>query len=137
MGSFSICIFFSFVYSLGMSEENRNATRYDDIGRIVCEEICPLPGVLDNISRTGCKVHFPVVLDIDLEGENEYEVSVMLPKKNTESPLKLMCLVQWVKQCENSTELGLKFLFSPDSNRFAEYIEDLEQAEKDSELDIV
>lgn len=118
-----------------MSDENRAATRYNDIGRIVCEEMSPLPGILVNISRTGCKVHFPLVITPD--AENEYEVSVMLPKKYNESPLKMMVQVQWIRDAENATDIGLKFLFSPDSARFNKYVAELEQEKQDSELDIV
>ena len=42
------------------SEENRKNHRYPEIGRVIAPELCALPGILDNISFDGCKIHFPV-----------------------------------------------------------------------------
>ena len=62
------------LYNIPMEQENRLHTRYEEIGRITAPEICALPGILDDISLTGCKVHysFPVVVDL----ENEYDVKL-------------------------------------------------------------
>ena len=115
-----------------MGIENRGAQRFDDIGKVVCTEICALPGGLDNISRTGFKVHFPLSVTVELE--NEYELRIALAKKPGEPPLVLMCQPQWVRECENVTEIGFKTLYSLDQNRYMEYIEELIEAENQDYL---
>lgn len=112
-------------------KENRIAERFDDMGKIICPELCAIPGSLVNISRTGMKVNFPVPVTIDLEAQNEYELKVALAKKIEDEPLVLVCVPMWVREVEHETEIGFKALFSPDQNRYMAYVAELEDAEKD------
>ena len=114
-----------------MKNDNRVAERYDDMGKIVCPELCALSGSLENISRTGLKIHFPVPVTIDLEAQNEYELRITLAKKIGEPPLVLVCVPQWVREVEHNTEIGMKALYSPDQNRYMAYITELESSEKE------
>jgi hypothetical protein len=61
-----------------METEKRNSTRFKEIGKITSQELCALPGILDDISASGLKVHyaFPVVVDL----ENEYDMENSFPK---------------------------------------------------------
>ena len=59
-----------------MDEENRQNVRYEEIGRVISPELCALPGILDNISATGCRVHFPVNVIVDLESEFDVKISL-------------------------------------------------------------
>ncbi|MCQ2598073.1 MAG: PilZ domain-containing protein [Treponema sp.] len=112
-------------------KENRVAERYDDMGKIDCQELCALPGSLINISKTGLKVHFPVPVTIDIEAQNEYQLKISLAKKIGEAPLVLVCVPQWVREVEHETEVGFKAMFSPDQNRYKAYIAELEEADKE------
>ena len=112
-----------------MEQENRLHTRYEEIGRITAPEICALPGILDDISLTGCKVHysFPVVVDL----ENEYDMEILPSSTADLTPLKLKCLPQWVKEQDGNTYIGFKVLYSPDANRLNEFINHLEELSED------
>ena len=113
-----------------MSEnENRQQTRFKEIGRIIAPEICALPGILDDISAAGCKVHYPFPVVVDLE--NEYELKIAPTRSQDETPLKLMCVPQWVNEKEGNTHIGFKILYSPDANRLAEFIAYLEKVSDD------
>ena len=117
-----------------MSEENRVATRYKEIGHVNAPELCALSGILDDISEQGIKIHynFPVVVDL----ENEYEVSV-LPSQNTSGkPLNLICVPQWVKESDGLTSIGFKVQFSPDANRLKDFIAYLKKISEDDFLEI-
>ena len=57
-----------------MDEENRQHTRYEEIGRVLAPELCALPGVLDDISVSGCKIHYSFPITVDLE--NEYDIKL-------------------------------------------------------------
>ncbi len=118
-----------------MSEENRQHTRFQEIGRIEAQEICALPGVLEDISSSGCKIHysFPVVIDL----ETEYEIKISPLHQAEQSPLKLICLPQWVNEQDGNTYIGFKILYSPDANRLASFITHLEDISKDQLPDIV
>lgn len=108
-----------------MCGDNRKAVRYDDIGRVDAPDICALPGVLDDISLTGCKVHFPIPVTIDME--NDYELRIKPSQKPALNPLVLICHPQWKKESDNESEIGFQVLRSPDSPQLAAYIEVLKQ----------
>ena len=101
-------------------DDNRKEVRYADIGRVESADICALPGVLDDVSLTGCKVHFPIPVTIDME--NDYELKLKLSHKTMLAPLTLICHPQWKKMNGNETEIGFQVLRSPDSPQLASYI---------------
>ena len=118
-----------------MAQENRRHTRYEEIGRVTAPELCALPGILDDISVKGCKVHysFPVVVDL----ETEYEVQISPLHGASQSPLNLICTPQWVKEQEGSTFIGFLINYSPDALKLQEFIKLLESISKDDLPDIV
>lgn len=118
-----------------MSIENRQCTRFEEIGRINAPEICALPGVLDDISANGCKIHysFPITLDLD----NEYEIKISPLHNSNDSPLNLICIPQWVKEQEGNTYIGFKIIYSPDAARLGDFIEHLENISTDQLPDIL
>ena len=118
-----------------MAEENRLHTRYEEIGRIVAPEICALPGVLDDISASGCKVHYSLPVVIDLE--NEYEIKLSPLHQSEQTPLNLICIPQWVKEMDGNTYIGFKIEYSPDANRLSTFIKYLEELSKDQLPDII
>lgn len=103
-----------------MNKENRKSVRYKEIGRVVSQDLCAIPGILDDISATGCKIHFPCSIIVDLE--NEYELKISVSRTPNEPALKLMCKPQWVKEVSGNTQLGLEILYSPDAARLKDLI---------------
>lgn len=98
-------------------------------------ELCALPGVLDDISLSGCKIHysFPVVVDL----ENEYELKIFPLHSSVNTALNLICTPQWVKEQEGNTFIGFKIQYSPDANKLNTFISQLEQISKDELPDII
>lgn len=116
-------------YTERMTQENRQDVRYNEIGRVSAAEICPLSGILDDISSAGLKMHYPFPVVLDLEEEFNLKIA---PLHNSDSaPLHLLCTPQWVNEKEGSTYIGFKVLYSPDANRLAEFILQLEELNKD------
>ena len=118
-----------------MVEENRQNQRYEEIGRITAPEICALSGVLDDISLSGCKVHYSFPLTVDLD--NEYEVKLSPLHHGEQAPLNLICQPQWVREAEGNTYIGFKILYSPDANRLKDFIQQLDDLSKDQLPDII
>lgn len=116
-------------------DENRRNTRYHEIGRVTSPELCALPGILDNISSSGCRLHFPVPVVVDLE--REYMIKINLSRIPSEEPLQLMCKPMWVSESESSTQIGFSILFSPDENRLHEFINFLQQVNDDVMPEII
>ncbi|MBQ9495810.1 MAG: hypothetical protein IJR50_09280 [Treponema sp.] len=117
-----------------MCAAHRKSIRFDDIGKIEAPQICALPGVLDNISKDGCKVRFPFPIAVDLE--NEYELKVTPAQKageNVHEPFTVLCIPRWVREVGGTTEIGFSILRSPEYNRVVSYIQSL--AEEKNQFD--
>ena len=112
-----------------MFQENRQNPRYKEIGKVVSHELCAMPGILDDISIRGCKIHyaFPVVVDL----EAEYNLEISPASQFGCQPLHLRCKPQWVNEIEGNTFIGFETLFSPDENRLAVFIKQLEEADQE------
>ena len=122
-------------YTIPMEQENRLHTRYEEIGRVSAPDICALPGILDDISAQGCKVHysFPVVVDL----ETEYEVRISPLHGSNSAPLNLICTPQWVNENGGNTFIGFKINYSPDAQKLKSFIKHLDTISKDNLPDIV
>ncbi|MCH5290234.1 MAG: PilZ domain-containing protein [Treponema sp.] len=103
-----------------MENQNRREPRYDNTGRVESAELCALPGVLDDISISGCRVHFPIPFSIDME--NDYELMVKLSYKGTIHTFELLVHPRWLKTDDEKTTIGFSILRSPDSPKLATFI---------------
>ncbi len=113
------------VHSCAMrSVEQRKDVRFEDIGRVDIPALCILPAVLVDISMYGCKVRFPVALDIEME--NEYDIKI-IPAMREFGSFHLVGEPAWIKKEHKSTEVGFKILRSPGSKNLQNYVEKLLQ----------
>lgn len=120
-----------------MKKNLRKAVRFSEIARVECHELCALPGVLDDISSSGCRAHFPGVVTVDLESESEIELSIRFSNPDLPQVLQLVVVpTRIVKHPEESeTEVGFKIMRSPDTPLLKEYIGKLqEKSEDDSDI---
>lgn len=114
-----------------MNSKERLSQRFEDIGRFLATDLCALPGVLVDISREGCKIHYslPVVIDMD----NDYEAKITFARAANET-YTLLCHPQWLKQDGDDSDIGFKILPSTDYTRLAKYIEKLGNDISDDDL---
>ncbi|MBQ0038981.1 MAG: hypothetical protein KBS64_00960 [Treponema sp.] len=117
-----------------MKKELRGEERYAEIGRVECEQISALPGVLDDISLSGCKVHFPFPVNVDKE--KEYAVFIQFSRADFTDRLQLLCSPQWIaeNEAECQTEIGFSILRSPDSPELARFIESLKERDESDDI---
>lgn len=118
-----------------MKSERRNATRYEEIGRVDSQELCALPGVMDDISETGCKVHFPVPVTLDME--REYDLTIRMPGKGEASSITLVSRPEWVREQGEGSALGFSFLPSQDFPKLQSLIKMLEELSSDEDESIM
>ena len=100
-------------------KNHRNAERFDDFARVVCDELCIVSGSLTDISESGFKVEFNAPCTID--EEKEYEIQLRLSRVNAE-PLTLLARPMWSKFVDGKTSIGFSILHSKDSARLDQYI---------------
>ena len=118
--------------------EARKDVRFEEIGRVEAPELCALPGVVDDISLSGCRVHFPVPVEVNLEDEKEYELKIYPSRANADE-IELLCVPCWTNGEENdngSSSLGFKIIHSPGTPQLESYIHNLKEAKNSDELDI-
>lgn len=112
-----------------MRHENRRSERFENMGRVEASELCALPAVLDDISLTGCKIHFPIIVTPDME--KDYTLSFKLAGRTTMVPFELTCHPQWISNDDESMScMGFSFLPSPGTPQLKNFIESLHEAEK-------
>lgn len=101
-----------------MCAKTRKAVRYEVLGRVESEELSVFPGTLIDISTEGCKIHYsnPVTVGLD----NEYTVRIKFTDQ-TET-LTLICQPVWASEDSGATDIGMKFLHSPDTDTLQKYI---------------
>ena len=113
-----------------MKPDKRHAPRYSNIGRVEAFEICPLAGVMDDINEGGCKVHFPIPVTIDMEGE--FKLTIRVTHKSVTNPFTLIAHPQWVKNEGNQTYAGFVFLRSPGTPELLSFIEVLKEEQEET-----
>ena len=114
-----------------MNSKERLSQRFEDIGRFLAPELCALPGVLVNVSREGCKIHYSLPVDFDMD--NDYEAKITFARSANEQ-FTLLCHPQWIKKDGDYTDIGFKILPSIDYSRLSKYIEKLDMDSNDSDL---
>ncbi|MBE6350074.1 MAG: PilZ domain-containing protein [Spirochaetaceae bacterium] len=107
-----------------MIVEQRKIVRYDDIGKIEAPDISNFAGILEDISQTGCRVRFPILLDIDMD--NDYEVK-FTPTRSGQSSFNLIVHPMWIETEDSATQIGFQFLYSPGERQLLQYIERIAQ----------
>ncbi len=107
-----------------MNSKDRLSQRFKDMGRFMSNALCALPGILKDISREGCRIHysFPVVVDLN----SDYEAKITFSRIANES-FTLTCHPCWVKNVGNDTDIGFKILPSTDYMRLEKYIDVLDK----------
>lgn len=117
-----------------MRKETRGDERFEEFGRVECEQISALPGVLEDISLSGCKVHFPLPASVDKE--NEYTLLIQFSRQDFPGKLELIGLPQWSVENEEDcqAEIGFMFIRSPDSPELARFIALVQQKEESNDI---
>lgn len=103
-----------------MCAKRREATRYDVVGRVECEELAAFPGSIVDLSSVGCKIHYSTPVTVSKEAE--YKVLIKLSGQDMADSLELICQPVWVSENKESTDMGMKFLHSPDTDLLNQYI---------------
>lgn len=108
-----------------MNKERRCAKRYMDFARVDIPALCVFPGVLKDISFSGCRVRFSANLDINIE--TECEILIYQSRKKNIPPLHLLGIPMWAQKYTDATDVGIRFLHSRDMKILTEYIALLEE----------
>lgn len=115
-----------------MNSKERLSQRFEDIGRFLAPELCALPGVLEDISREGCKIRYSLPVELDMD--NDYEAKLTFARAAAEGQFTLVCHPQWKKEEDDDTVIGFKILPSTDYTRLAKYIEQLDDDASSDDL---
>ena len=118
-----------------MPEIQRRFERFNTFARVEAPDICQIHGSLADISKSGCKVRFPLSLTIDMD--LDYTLKIKFTQMDKSLLFVLICHPQWLKEDDGSTLIGFEFLRSPDTARFNDYIQKLSDDEMDLKNDFI
>lgn len=109
-----------------MTIKERKTHRFREAGKVSVPELCIFPGLLIDISSSGCCIRFPAVIEPDMD--SDYEASFFLSSKSPQHPVVLIVQPKWKKPADSATEIGFEFLHSPGTKNLTQYIQDLSKA---------
>lgn len=104
-----------------MGNENRQTPRYRDYARARIEDLSQLPGVLEDVSKTGCKVRFSHVFAVDTE--REYIMTVQPACRSGFREFDLVVKPEWIHEHANSLDVGFSILHSPGTRSHHKYLD--------------
>lgn len=110
-----------------MCIENRQEPRFRDFARARINELNQLPGYLEDVSRTGCRVRFPVPFTLDTD--REYLLTVLPATHSGLKEFDLVVQPQWIRNDQDDFEIGFNVLHSPGTREFHRYVETLAEIE--------
>lgn len=113
----------------------RQSERFPEFGKVYAPSLSSLPGIVDDVSREGCKIRFAVSVNFDTE--NDCVVDFVLSQVDGEKRMSLMCRPKWVRRSENSTEIGMGILPALDYTQFLSYVDCISNENKTQEVQIV
>jgi|GEM_PF-1172141 hypothetical protein len=113
---------------IGMGKADlRKAKRFEEVAKVSVPNLSQFSGVLVDVSKIGCRIHFNVFLNIEMD--MEYEILIFPVLADIDS-FTLVGEPVWVQNKSKSTEIGFKFLRSVGTKPFEAYIDNLEDREK-------
>ncbi len=118
-----------------MDTTKRRQFRFADFGHVEIHELCAINGILVNISLSGCKIHFPLNITVDLE--RDYRIKITTSRKGFKSPFVLLCHPQWCENVSGGTNIGFTVLRSPDTTQWAVYINQIKKENNSFDGDMI
>lgn len=108
-----------------MCNNNRQMPRFNDFARAKINGLCQLPGILEDVSKTGCKVRFPHSFEIDTDVE--YTLTILPALRSGIKEFELVVRPEWVCGKDDSFLIGFCILHSPGMRQYQKYVEILAQ----------
>lgn len=110
-------------------DELRKAKRFEEMVKVTVPHLSQFSGVLVDVSKMGCKIHFNLFLNIEMG--TEYEI-IIYPVLAGVSSFSLVGEPVWIQNTRQSTEIGFQFLRTTGIKAFEAYIDGLAAKEEKS-----
>ena len=110
-----------------MMGDNRKTPRFRDFARAKLAELCQFTGFLEDVSKTGCRVRFSNIFELD--PDQEYTLTVLPALRSGIPEFSLTVRPQWVQSDADFLEIGFTVLHSPGLRYFSRYVDMLAELE--------
>ncbi len=87
---------------------------------------------LEDVSKTGCKVRFSHVRELDTD--REYTLTVLPALRSGIAEFSLTVIPQWISRIEDAVEIGFAVLPCPGIRHFSRYVDILADLEEDEDV---
>ena len=115
--------------------EHRKEQRFAVFIKVVAKGISQFPGCVLEVSKTGCRIEFTDVEDIDFEGE--YSATVYPHPSGGEGDgqesFELILKPKWITRNGASAVIGFSVLCAPGYRAFVRFVECVAAADEESE----
>ena len=115
--------------------EHRKEQRYGVFTKVVAKEISQFPGCVEDVSKTGCRIKFSDVEEIDFE--SEYSATVYAHPSGLEGAgsecFDLVLRPNWITRNGAGAVIGFSVLCTPGYRGFVRFVERVAEAEDGSE----
>lgn len=111
-----------------MSTENRGAERFSDFAKVQADKLSRLPGILQDLSRTGCRVKFSHVDSVD--SSSEFTMIITPAPEYGMNAFEIVVKPVWTVQSADSCKIGFTVLHSVGTRDYIRYIEKLSDANR-------
>lgn len=112
--------------------EQRRSKRFEEMVKVTVPNLSQFSGVLMDVSKIGCRIHFNLFLNIEMG--TEYEI-IIFPVLADVSSFTLIGEPVWIQNTKQSTEIGFQFLRTTGIKTFEAYIDGLAEKEDKSLAD--
>lgn len=106
-----------------MEQERRRHPRFCDVGRVDAPEVCMFPGVLQDVSICGCRVEFPMQVDIDME--REYMIRFTPTAEKQLAPFSVRAHPVRLERGESNSVIAFSLMPSSSSHMIETYVDRL------------
>ena len=109
-----------------MDNDNRKAERFQDFARVEAKKISKLPGILQDLSKTGCRIKFSHNVTIDTS--SEFSITITPSPMYKMPEFEIIVKPVWTVASVDSCKIGFTVLNSVGTRDYLRYIEKLAKA---------
>ncbi len=104
-----------------MSIDKRELPRFRDFAGARIDGVSHLPGFLEDVSKTGCRVRFSD--NFILDSDAEYDLTILPSLRSGLKSFTMVVKPEWVVSEKTNLEVGFSVLHCPGVRQYQKYVE--------------
>jgi len=101
--------------------EKRKNSRFTSSAKVIMKEFGKEEFELKDLSITGCRIEYP--LDVEILLDMEFSLKIIPEKEAKIHPFSIIAEARWIRVSVNSCEAGFMITESPKGKHFQSYVD--------------